>query len=441
REAILTITLPQSTESEKYVIGSMLCSEDVMLEISDMLSKNDFYNEKHKQIFKTIVDNNISDMILLSEKLKQNKIYDEVGGIDNINSMVETVTLARQGIHHANIVKNKSEKRNIIKSFHNLQQKCSEDKESLKDIVSQAEKEILDIDVEESTITILGDGMENVVEMVEGISKGDENIVGIKTGFKSIDNIIDGIKKGEVTVVSGATKVGKSIFALNLAENLSIDRGLHGLYFSYEMMYKYLAYRILLSKAKVASNKIKKNKMSGNDWKRIVKAAENMKEINNLKFLTNLQQGIQTIYRNAKKMKRAGKLDYIIIDHLHLIREPKFSGNRTREVGLIAKGIKFIAGKLNVPIVLVCQMSRGFERRTPPKPKYYDLRDSGEIEQIMAADILLYRPGMYECTAEEDINKIIAITDLNRFGNSGEAKMYLDYDIMKFREYDKFAEF
>lgn len=409
---------PHSVEAEKIILGSLMIKSDYVPVISQRISEDDFYLSFHKQVYNAILDSaekGGTDIFIITEK---------IGNHDKLQQMIDMVTTASNAPYYANIVKQHSNKRQLITA-------CTKAVNApLKDAVGILEK-ALEIGEDTATYDTPETLLPEVIDMAEGISKGDERILGIKTGWSDLDRIIDGIKKSEVTFISGGTKVGKTIFALNLIANWSFKRNLKGVVFSYEMANEYLLYRMLLNHAGVESNKIKNNTAKEEDWKKITDSSKMLGD-KPLFLFDIMKTGVKDIYQKARMIERIhGKIDYIVIDHIHLISE-NTSQKRTQEIGYIGKKIKDYAKIFNVPVVCLAQLNRSFERRSDKRPTHYDLRDSGELEQIAAAIILLHRPGVYDENIDSD--KAEVIVALNRFGMTGNIEMIFDRELMRYKE-------
>lgn len=423
--------IPQNVTAENILLGALMNDPFLIPKAMNTIQAEDFYNAFNKKTFTAILEgyekNSGTDTFSISDKIGEPlKLLDK----SDVSRNIVIGDNIRPQLHQ---IKDSARRREIVYACMQSAKaaQSGDTDESLKLLDAVISKS--DGDTPYQTPQTL---VPDVIEMIEGIAKGDESITGIRTGWDRLDAIIDGFKRSEVSFISGATKIGKTNFVLNLIRQWSYIRHLKGAIFSYEMSNKYLLFRQLLNLSGVYSSTVKSGKINSSQadrWEQIVRAGEYM--VNKPLYLFDVMAiGVDDILRKARMIQRAHGLDYIVIDHLHMISE-KTSSSRVAEIGYICKEIKKYSKILDVPIVCLAQLNRNFEGRPDKRPHYSDLRDSGEIEQIAGLILLLHCEGLYNPEKDKDIIELIV--ELNRFGSTGSVPFHYDREVMRYTEKKK----
>ncbi|MBO1685590.1 replicative DNA helicase [Clostridium butyricum] len=388
--------MPSSLEAEQTLIGCILNSTDRFIEADTILNSEDFYVDKHKKIYETIkklCDNSVSvDTVTVVDNLKKKGILEECGGITYLSNL-ETGAVNYSSIeNYARIVKEKSDRRALVKTGSKLMEDAFE-KEDVKEAIEDAEKCIFNVSASKNITgperidTIL----EKAFVKLEKRCKNGGGLVGISTGFKGIDDITGGLKPGELVIVAARPSMGKTAFALNIAQSASRTSSV--IIFSLEMETESLLNRMISSSCMIKMNDIQSGTLTDDQFVRIMKRTSELGKRN--LYIDDKSTMLSDIKALCRKQKLQKGLDVIVIDYLQLIRTTMKANQREQEVSYISKELKSLAKELNITVIALSQLSRAPEARNDHRPMLSDLRESGSIEQD--ADIIhfIYRDAYY----------------------------------------------
>lgn len=388
--------MPSSLEAEQTLIGCILNSTDRFIEADTILNSEDFYVDKHKKIYETIkklCDNSVSvDTVTVVDNLKKKGILEECGGITYLSNL-ETGAVNYSSIeNYARIVKEKSDRRALVKAGSKLMEDAFE-KEDVKEAIEDAEKCIFNVSASKNITgperidTIL----EKAFVKLEKRCKNGGGLVGISTGFKGIDDITGGLKPGELVIVAARPSMGKTAFALNIAQSASRTSSV--IIFSLEMETESLLNRMISSSCMIKMNDIQSGTLTDDQFVRIMKRTSELGKRN--LYIDDKSTMLSDIKAICRKQKLQKGLDVIVIDYLQLIRTTMKANQREQEVSYISKELKSLAKELNITVIALSQLSRAPEARNDHRPMLSDLRESGSIEQD--ADIIhfIYRDAYY----------------------------------------------
>lgn len=388
--------MPSSLEAEQTLIGCILNSTDRFIEADTILNSEDFYVDKHKKIYETIkklCDNSVSvDTVTVVDNLKKKGILEECGGITYLSNL-ETGAVNYSSIeNYARIVKEKSDRRALVKTGSKLMEDAFE-KEDVKEAIEDAEKCIFNVSASKNITgperidTIL----EKAFVKLEKRCKNGGGLVGISTGFKGIDDITGGLKPGEFVIVAARPSMGKTAFALNIAQSASRTSSV--IIFSLEMETESLLNRMISSSCMIKMNDIQSGTLTDDQFVRIMKRTSELGKRN--LYIDDKSTMLSDIKALCRKQKLQKGLDVIVIDYLQLIRTTMKANQREQEVSYISKELKSLAKELNITVIALSQLSRAPETRNDHRPMLSDLRESGSIEQD--ADIIhfIYRDAYY----------------------------------------------
>ncbi|MCQ2019643.1 replicative DNA helicase [Clostridium butyricum] len=388
--------MPSSLEAEQTLIGCILNSTDRFIEADTILNSEDFYVDKHKKIYETIkklCDNSVSvDTVTVVDNLKKKGILEECGGITYLSNL-ETGAVNYSSIeNYARIVKEKSDRRALVKAGSKLMEDAFE-KEDVKEAIEDAEKCIFNVSASKNITgperidTIL----EKAFVKLEKRCKNGGGLVGISTGFKGIDDITGGLKPGEFVIVAARPSMGKTAFALNIAQSASRTSSV--IIFSLEMETESLLNRMISSSCMIKMNDIQSGTLTDDQFVRIMKRTSELGKRN--LYIDDKSTMLSDIKAICRKQKLQKGLDVIVIDYLQLIRTTMKANQREQEVSYISKELKSLAKELNITVIALSQLSRAPEARNDHRPMLSDLRESGSIEQD--ADIIhfIYRDAYY----------------------------------------------
>ena len=403
--------LPNNLESEQAVLGCVLIDQEAQTDILSTLTQEDFYSESHRNIFKamqTIFSKSIPvDFVTLTSELEVEKKLESVGGIDYITYLTNVVPSAANFKHYCDIVLSNAIRRNLIKGGQAIIEDAFSNADE-KNAMQNAEKTIFDLSQKDSSsgLELVGRPGGVLTEVLKEISEIAENqgqMRGIPTGFRDLDAITNGLHKSDLILLAARPGVGKTSFAMNIAMNVALNEGGKVAIFALEMSKNQLIQRALASIAKVNLTHILRGTMDQEEWKRVwtaeKKLAQSSVYIDDNSTVTPLD-----IISKCRKLKMTEGLDLIVIDYLQLMTANK-SGtreNRTQEVSDLTRMLKVAAKELNVPIILLSQLSRNVEQRDDHRPRLSDLRESGSIEQDADIVMFLYNPENYSDAPTND---------------------------------------
>lgn len=425
--------MPHNLDAEQATLGCLLIDSMCQTEIMSMLKSEDFYTDAHKNVFSAMVKifqkNTPIDFVTLTEELEREGKIDAIGGIDYINFLTNVVPSAANYKFYVDIVKSNSIRRMLIKSGQNIIESAysNEDKD---DVLSNAEAEIYSIAENEEVSQLEHIGKPNgaiksVIDKFDKVAKDPNSLRGLSTGYRDVDDITNGLQNSDLILLAARPSVGKTSFAMNLVTNIAVKEGKSCAVFSLEMSKEQLTQRALCSLAKVPMQSALTGKMSSDEWKRIwtaTKQLENSKLFIDDSSLTTPA----TLLSKCRRLKaKEGKLDLIMIDYLQLMTsDSRKKENRQSEISEISRNLKVAAKELNVPIVVLSQLSRDIEKREGHRPQLSDLRDSGAIEQDADIVMFLHNPEKYnDSPTAEEPGVVELIFAKHRNGRVGSVKL------------------
>ena len=418
-----TRQLPHSIEAEQAALGCIINYKSQLALAEDVLKDDDFYWDKHKRIFSTIKalsrkDMNI-DLITLLNELKVSDSIDKCGGVSYITEIATNTVFSSNVESYVKIIKDKSDRRNLIRAGRELISKSYEESE-VESIISTVEDKIYKVinSKESEDIIDMGQSVEKVLTRIENNYCNGGKILGNTTGFKEIDNTISGLQKGDFIIVAARPSMGKTAFALNIGQHAS--KGASVGIFSLEMTTEQLMERLISSRSLVEFGKIKTGKLDEAEFRKITDAANVLAK--RKIFIDDKSTNLSDIKAKCRNLKIKEGLDVVIIDYLQLIEISDKTNSREQEIAKISRELKKLAKKLEITIVALSQLSRAPEQRTDHKPILSDLRESGSIEQDADVIFMLYRDEYYNKESEEK-NIAELIINKNRNGETKTIKL------------------
>jgi len=409
---------PQNIEAEQSILGAILIDNEALPKALEILDPEDFYRLSHKKIFyamtKLFDRNEPIDLITLSEYLRKKDELEEVGGISYLTSLVNTTPTAANIKYHSKIVREKALLRGLLKSSYEVTNKIYEDTLDAEELVDYAERAIFEISDKRIKVSFvsLKDVIKSSFEMIEHLYDNKDMVTGVPSGFKDLDDLTTGFQKGDLIIVGGRPSMGKTAFALNIAQYVGLELGEPVAIFSLEMAKEQLAFRMLCSEAMVNSSSIRKGFVKKEDWHKLTNAASNLTNapifIDDSSSITALE-----LRAKARRLKMERGLSLIIVDYLQLMRGKGSFERREQEISDISRSLKALAKELNVPVIAVSQLNRSVEQRRPPKPILADLRESGAIEQDADVILFLYRDEIYNKDAKKGLAEVIIAKQRN----------------------------
>jgi len=396
---------PQSLEGEMAVLGSMLIDEEAIGVAVETLSKDYFYKDIHRKIFEAILDlyssNKAVDLITLTDELKRRGILEEIGGASYLTSLASVVPTAANITHYVNIVKEKGILRSLINNATRIVAMCYESEGNIDEVVDKAEGFIFEVSERRSYSSYLHlkDIIQDSIDTIDRLYQKKEHVTGVPTGYIDFDIKTAGLQASDLIIVAGRPSMGKSAFALGIAEYAGVVEKIPVAMFSLEMSKEQLVQRMLCAHAKVDAHKVRTGYLASSDWPRLTAAAGKLSEapifIDDTPSISAME-----LRAKARRMKSQQGIQLIILDYLQLMRGAGNIENRQQEISDISRSLKALARELNVPIVAISQLSRAVESRTDHRPQLSDLRESGAIEQDADVVVLLLREDYYNPTAD-----------------------------------------
>lgn len=401
--------MPHNTEAEQALLGCILIDERVPVEVMAQLKKDDFYLDAHANIFEamsTIYNSNKPvDFITVSDELDRTAVLESVGGLEYLTTLTNVIPSAVNFSHYHDIVKRDSVMRKLIGSGQKIIETAykSEEKE---EVISFAEKLIFEIAQNEDTSSLehIGPALKQVIDKFDEIAKeGGALKRGIPTGFKDLDRVTNGLQNSDLILLAARPGVGKTSFAMNLVINAAVNEGKRCALFSLEMPSSQLAQRAVCSLANVSMSKALKGKLSVEEWQAVWAANKKLNESGIYVDDSSMNTPID-ILSKCRRLKREGGLDLVMIDYLQLMNSgSKSRENRQQEISEMTRYLKIAARELNVPVIVLSQLSRAVESRKENgyRPLLSDLRESGSIEQDADIVMFIYKPDMYNDVVNE----------------------------------------
>lgn len=390
------------------VLGSMLLDPVEACGIGvELLDEDDFYLPSHRIIFNEITNlfnSDIpADVVLLRERLEKSNTLEKAGGTEYLFTLLESVPTSANITYYANIVRSKSILRKLIETTNDIQRKAYEEAEESETILESSEQAIFEIakfnkDIRDLHIKpLISDAFDQAFS---------DEVRGIDSGFIELDGLTGGFKPGQLIIVAGRPGMGKTTFALNILRYIAVQESVPVALYSLEMSGLQVAQNILSAQAKVRGQQLRggKYKPDPEETRKLMDAAEKLSNVN---IFIDDRPGLTplSIKARARRLKASKDIGLLVVDYLQLMESPSHSKeNRQQEISYISRSLKALARDLQIPIIALCQLSRGPEARDDRRPRLSDLRESGAIEQDADMVILLFREEYYFSEREEAKN-------------------------------------
>jgi len=421
---------PHSIEAEQSVLGGLMLDNRTWDAIADRIVSEDFYRRDHQLIFSGIAElagrSEPSDAVTLSEWLERKGLSDQTGGLIYLAGLVRETPSAANIRAYADIVRERSVLRKLISVGGEIAASAYDPEgRQATEIVDEAERRVFEIaesgKKSGSGFVPLRNELGAVVDRLDMLAQNKGQLTGVSTGFAKLDEMTAGLQKGDLIVIAGRPSMGKTTFALNIAENAAFGpRKAHVGIFSMEMSREQLAFRMISSLGRVDQSKLRIGQID-EDWPRVNSAIEQMK--NATIYIDD--QGALTptdVRARARRLKREHGLDMIVLDYLQLMQVAGNKENRATEISEISRSLKALAKELAVPVIALSQLNRSVEQRVDKRPVMSDLRESGAIEQDADVIMMIYREEVYDKnTTRKGIADIIITKQRN--GEIGDIQL------------------
>ncbi|HEU4962481.1 MAG TPA: replicative DNA helicase [Bacilli bacterium] len=433
---------PQNMEAEQAVLGAVLIEAEALTPVSEMLQAEDFYRKTHQMIFDAIVRVSESgepvDLITVTAQLQHVGQIDDIGGVAYLASLANSVPTAANVDYYAQIVKEKSIMRRLINTATKIAATGYEGGVEVAEMIDDAEKRILEISQQGSAnkgFTPIKDVLLDTFERIEFLYNNKGAVTGTPTGYPDLDKMTSGFKPSELIILAARPAVGKTAFALNIAQNVAVrEKGTVAI-FSLEMGREQLVQRMLCAEANIDAGKMRTGFLDEDDWPKLTMAVGTLSEapiyIDDTPGIT-----VSEIRAKLRRLKVEHGLKLVVIDYLQLIMGKGKGDNRQQEVSEISRTLKLIARELECPVIALSQLSRSVEQRQDKRPMMSDLRESGSIEQDADIVSFLYRDDYYNPESERK-NIIEIIIAKQRSGPTGTVELVFLKNFNKFVSLEK----
>lgn len=439
-ENVIRRIQPHNNDAEKSVIGSMLMDRDVISDVADLLSREDFYNAQYGILFENMVElyneGRPVDLVTLSDRLKMKDVPEDICSPSFIGEIMSEVVTSANAKNHAQIVQDKAVLRRLITLSEGITNDCFSDSDKVENILEDAEGKIFRLVQNRngsSDFTPVSQIVVNVIGEIEEAARNKGKVTGLSTGFTDLDNMLTGLHGGELLLVAARPAMGKTAFVLNIAHDLAVVHKKPCAIFSLEMSKEQLISRMIAIDAMVDSKSMKLGNMPDEDWDKVIESVDDIARAP-LFIDDNSSITVSELRSKCRKLKQTQNIELIIIDYLQLMSSNRPVESRQQFISDVSRALKNIARELNVPVIALSQLSRAVDGRTDHKPVLSDLRESGAIEQDADVVMFIYRDEYYnpETTTKPQTAEIIIAKQRN--GETGSI------DLRWIGKYTKFAD-
>jgi len=436
---------PQSIEAEQSLLGCLMLGKDAMIKVVDILTPEDFYRKTHQEIYQVCQElfqkGEPIDLLSISNRLKEKGVLEEIGGNSYLTDLVNSVPTAAHVLSYAKIIHRKRILRDLIGASQEIGLLALNESDDTDVILDKAERKIFSIAQKNLTqnFVCVKDTLEEAFNRIDMLSKHQFGLRGLATGFKDLDNILAGLQKSDLVILASRPTLGKSSLALNMAANVAINQNVPVGFFSLEMSKDQIVDRLISSLSEVDLWRIRTGRLSSegeeNDFTKIRQALDVLSRapvyIDDVAASNVLQ-----IKAMSRRLQAEKGLGLVIIDYLQLVEPLNPLASPVQQVSENSRALKAMAKELNIPVLVISQLSRAVEQRSPQIPRLADLRQSGTIEQDADVVLFIYREDRYNPdTARKGIADIII--SKHRNGPVGQVELYFDERTTTFKNLEK----
>lgn len=427
---------PHNIEAEQAVLGAILLEPEAFSTAAERLSPNDFFRAGHQVIFEAMLElfekGEPIDLVTVTTLLTNSDKLDLAGGVPYLTDLASSVPTAANIDYYSKIVEEKALLRRLIQTATDIVTESFNKEDEVEELLDQAERSILAVSSRKNANAFkpIKDVLIEVYDNIEKLHHAKDDVTGVPTGFRDLDRITSGFQKSDLIIIAARPSMGKTAFALNIAQNVAINTDENVAIFSLEMGAEQLVQRMLCAEGNIDSQRLRTGKLEQEDWGKLTMA---MGSLSHAGIYIDDSPGIRVsdIRSKCRRLKQEHGLGMIIIDYLQLIQgSERARENRQQEVSEISRSLKSLARELEVPVIALSQLSRSVESRQDKRPMMSDLRESGSIEQD--ADIVgfLYREDYYD--KESENQNIEIIISKQRNGPTGTVELAFVKEFNKF---------
>lgn len=435
---------PQNLEAEQAVLGAIFLEKDTLVTVMEILAPEDFYRGSHQKTYRAMLDvfeaGEPVDLITITAELQGKKLIEEIGGVSYLTDLANSVPTAANVEYYAKIVEEKSVLRRLIRVATEIASTGYSSSEDIGDLIGDAERKILELTQRKSNDDFIPikDVLMETLDRIEYLHHQKGGITGIPSGFKDLDKMTSGFQRSDLIIIAARPSVGKTAFALNVAQNVAARAKETVAIFSLEMSASQLVQRMVAAEGNIDGHKLRTGTLEDNDWQKLTMAMSTLSEapiyIDDSPGIT-----VNDIRVKLRRLKTEKNLGLVVIDYLQLIHGRGKSDNRQQEISEISRTLKGIARELEVPVIALSQLSRAVEQRQDKRPILSDIRESGSIEQDADIVAFLYRDDYYNPESEKQ-NIIEIIIGKQRNGPVGKVELVFLKNFNKFVNYAKTKE-
>ena len=397
-------TPPHSIEAEQAVLGGLMLDNSAWERVADRITEEDFYRQDHRLLFRAM--NELSDQdqpfdaVTLAEWLQARGKLEQGGGLAYLATLARDTPTAANVRAYADIVRERSVLRQLIRVGGELAESAYRPEgRAVAELVDEAERAVFEIaergDRAGKNYVRINELMAKAVDRLDTLVHADSHVTGVATGLTRFDEMTAGLQPGDLVIVAGRPSMGKTTFAMNVAEYAAISGNLPTAIFSMEMSGEQLAMRLISSLGRIDQLKVRTGKLDDTDWKRVSSAISIMSKapmfIDDTGALTPTE-----LRARARRLKRDHNLGLLVVDYLQLMQVPGTRENRATEISEICRSLKSLAKELKIPVIALSQLNRSLEQRPDKRPIMSDLRESGSIEQDADVIVFIYRDEVYD---------------------------------------------
>ncbi len=418
---------PQNIEAEQGVLGAILLDNDILHDVAPILKVEDFWRDEHQVIYRAIMhlydQGKPVDAIILDEELKRRGESERINGPEVISDLINRVPHAANGRFHAEIVSQKAVKREVIAAARHITDEGYSDEVSADELLESAEKKIFAIAEEKVSgeTVALPDILSQAMDRIELRATDKHAFTGVGTGYYGLDEMTSGLQPGQLIILAARPSMGKTAFALNICEHVTIDQKKGVLFVSLEMGQLELAERMLASRSKVDGDKLRKGNLGFREMKMLGEGYDALRTAPLFIDDTPSRNMLQ-VTANARRLKLRQDIGMVVLDYIQLVdADGEGRESRQEQIAKVSRRLKTLARELNVPVVALSQLNRNVENREDRRPRMADLRESGAIEQDADIVMMLHRPEYYDPNDQPGVAECLVLK--NRNGATGTVQL------------------
>lgn len=407
---------PHSVEAEQSVLGGLMLDNDAWVQVSDKLTDADFYRRDHANIFRAIEslanDGKPYDIVTLAEWLDTHSLLESCGGLAYLAQLADNTPTAANIAAYAGIVRDRAVLRALIRAGTDIAESgFRTEGRSTNELIDSAERTVFQIAERESRgrkgFQPMRDLLMKALDRIDQLFQQDNPITGVATGYYELDGMTSGLQPSDLIIVAGRPSMGKTAFAINIAQNAAVKEGTAVAVFSMEMPAEQLALRMISSIGRIDQHKVRTGKLADDDWPRLTHAVGVLSEV---KLFIDDTPALTPgdLRARCRRLAREHGIGMVVIDYLQLMQVPGNTENRATEISEISRSLKALAKELEVPVIALSQLNRSLEQRSDKRPVMSDLRESGAIEQDADLIMFIYRDEVYnEDSPDKGVAEII----------------------------------